>query len=645
MAGHGGFDPDSDMATELVAAARTGATYDCQKVEIPAEWLRRLIVGEFESDIHVKGIRISHASITGRLDLEAVHLGHGVRLEHCDFEEAPNLVGACLRELYLTGSELPGLNVEGFELKQNLWLDNATVTGQIDINNAKITGQFSANEVVLDGGEQKALWAQDAEISGGIFLDKATVTGQIDITSAKIAGQFAANEVVLDGGEQTALWAQGAEISGGIFLRKATVTGQIDITRATIAGPFAANEVVLDGGEQKALWAQGAEISGGIFLRKATVTGQIDITNAKIAGQFAAEEVVLDGGEQKALWAQQAEISGGIFLRKATVTGQIDINNAKIAGQFAAEEVVLDGGEQKALLAQDAEISGGIFLNKATVTGQIDINGGSTSYLTVEGATLKGNQALYASHASVGRLVWGPELVAGVVDVRDCTVGTWQLRPSSLCTDTDQWRVTGFSYQRIESGGATWEVESRIEWLDSARDDRSPGPYQQMAGVLRSEGHNASARKVLIAGNNRVQHGVSGRLRRVLFGWTIGYGYRPWRVLLFLAPLFVGLALFVALAPANSTEPAQAWMVTAATDDDITAADDCDGGGPCLQPVVYALDTILPVIDFGQADDWTVNRSPDWAWTLAALVWVSVAAGWLFGILLAAAAGGLVRQT
>ena len=122
MAGHGGFDPDSDMATELVVAARTGATYDCQKVEIPAEWLRRLIVGEFESDIHVKGIRISHASITGRLDLEAVHLGHGVRLEHCDFEEAPNLVGACLRELYLTSSELPGLNAEGLELKHHLWL-------------------------------------------------------------------------------------------------------------------------------------------------------------------------------------------------------------------------------------------------------------------------------------------------------------------------------------------------------------------------------------------------------------------------------------------------------------------------------------------------------------------------------------------
>ena len=501
MAGHGGFDPDSDMATELVAAARTGATYDCQKVEIPAEWLRRLIVGEFESDIHVKGIRISHASITGRLDLEAVHLGHGVRLELCDFEEAPNLVGACLRELYLTGSELPGLKAAGFELKQNMWLDNATVTGQIDI------------------------------------------------------------------------------------------------TRATIAGQFSASDVVLDGGEQKALWAQGAEISGGIFLRKAKVTGQIDINNAKIAGPFAANDIVLDGGEQEALWAQDAEISGGIFLTKATVTGPIDINDA------------------------------------------------STSYLTVEGATLKGNQALYASQASVGRLVWGPELVAGVVDVRDCTVGTWQLRPSSLCTGTDRWRVTGFSYQRIETDVPRWEVESRIEWLDSARDDRSPGPYQQMAGVLRSEGHNASARKVLIAGNNRVQHGVSGRLRRVLFGWTIGYGYRPWRVLLFLAPLFVGLALFVALAPANSTEPAQAWMVTAATDDDITAADDCDGGGPCLQPVVYALDTILPVIDFGQADDWTVNRSPDWAWTLAALVWVSVAAGWLFGILLAAAAGGLVRQT
>jgi len=69
-----------------------------------------------------------------------------------------------------------------------------------------------------------------------------------------------------------------------------------------------------------------------------------------------------------------------------------------------------------------------------------------------------------------------------------------------------------------------------------------------------------------------------------------------------------------------------------------------DEQDPCLQPVVFALDTIVPVIDFGQADQWTVSRSPDWAWTLAAFIWVAIAVGWFFGILLVAGAGGLVRQ-
>jgi hypothetical protein len=85
-------------------------------------------------------------------------------------------------------------------------------------------------------------------------------------------------------------------------------------------------------------------------------------------------------------------------------------------------------------------------------------------------------------------------------------------------------------------------------------------------------------------------------------------------------------------------------MVTSAASDDVTAANDCDGQGPCLQPVVFALDTILPIINFGQADQWTVSRAAGWAWALAVLVWFSIAAGWFFGILLAAAAGGLVRQ-
>jgi hypothetical protein len=212
-----------------------------------------------------------------------------------------------------------------------------------------------------------------------------------------------------------------------------------------------------------------------------------------------------------------------------------------------------------------------------------------------------------------------------------------------VCTGTDHWRITGFTYRRTESLGGLWDTRSRVRWLDTARDDRSPGPYQEMADLLHREGHNSSARQILIAGNKRLEHGARGWVHRMLFGWTIGYGYRPWRVLLYLTPVFVALATFVALAPDDTA--AGAWIVTSAADDDITAANDCDGHGPCLQPVVYALDTILPVIDFGQADQWTVNRNADWAWTLASLVWLAIATGWLFGILLAAAAGGLVRQT
>ena len=76
-------------------------------------------------------------------------------------------------------------------------------------------------------------------------------------------------------------------------------------------------------------------------------------------------------------------------------------------------------------------------------------------------------------------------------------------------------------------------------------DDHTPSPYQQMAGLLRREGRTREASEVLIAGNERVQRGAMGRLRRVFLGTTIAYGFRPWRVLWVLIPLFVRPNAFV----------------------------------------------------------------------------------------------------
>ena len=75
-------------------------------------------------------------------------------------------MGARLRELYLTGSVLPGIDAAAITLEQDLWLDKARVTGRINIVGADIGGQFSANEAELEDGDHTTLWAQRASIAG-----------------------------------------------------------------------------------------------------------------------------------------------------------------------------------------------------------------------------------------------------------------------------------------------------------------------------------------------------------------------------------------------------------------------------------------------------------------------------------------------
>jgi len=88
-----------------------------------------------------------------------------------------------------------------------------------------------------------------------------------------------------------------------------------------------------------------------------------------------------------------------------------------------------------------------------------------------------------------------------------------------------------------------------------------------------------------------------------LWNWflqvTVGYGYRPW-----LAGLLATGAFVFAGA-----HPAQFRQASATV--------------PDFQPVVYILDALLPIVDFGQEKAWVPRDSARmWAWGLTGAGWV-----------------------
>jgi hypothetical protein len=448
---------------------------DLAGATLPARWLRRLLTGALHDGtgaptvIDPRGVRLTSGTLQGVLDLENVGLDHPLDLQNVNFTHEPVFDGADIHDLNFAGSRLPGLSAAFLAVHRNLWLNGATVTGTLDIDTAKIGGQFSANNATFDAaGQPDAISAQGATIDDGMFLTGATVTGTLDINSANIGGQFSATNATFDAaGQPDAISAQGATIAG-LYLR--------DVGR---------------------------------------------------------------------------------------ISGEVGLGNAK-----------------------------------------------------------------------VGVLVDSP--------------AAWGLTPG-VHTERPSWELQGLTYGRLEE--SAWpreirkQVESRIDWLD-ANVTASPSIYQELAGEYRRVGHAAAARRVLIAGNDRVnqpeptdswRRRLGKWLRRWGFGRTVGYGYQPGRAVigLFVLAAVVGVVVWTH----------QDVMVATYQNKPVKGSQPCATGAPCLQPSVYALDVVLPVIGFGQQKDWKPDASAGgWGLALKWLVYFAIAAGWVFATLVVAAFSGVLKR-
>ncbi len=59
---------------------------------------------------------------------------------------------------------------------------------------------------------------------------------------------------------------------------------------------------------------------------------------------------------------------------------------------------------------------------------------------------------------------------------------------------------------------------------------------------------------------------------------------------------------------------------------------------PGFQPLVYALDTLLPVVNLHQQDNWIPRGAAQW-WA-----WTSILAGWVLTTAIVAALTGLLKR-
>ena len=214
----------------------------------------------------------------------------------------------------------------------------------------------------------------------------------------------------------------------------------------------------------------------------------------------------------------------------------------------------------------------------------------------------------------------------------DFTDATTTFLADDPATWPERFTIAGLTYDRFEKPqGAQpkriWDQAARCAWL-SRQTEFDSGPYEQAARVFRQHGYTSEAEQILIAQRRHArQVGRSSATwpRRAIDAIyaTIGYGYRPSRVLWLLAALLVLVAASLELPASQATLRATngngdvystSGLLTPSAGavapgpgarGSSPRADSCgDGEVRCFSPVLYAIDTVVPLISLDQRSTW-----------------------------------------
>ncbi|MBX6384107.1 MAG: hypothetical protein IRZ07_14230 [Microbispora sp.] len=148
-------------------------------------------------------------------------------------------------------------------------------------------------------------------------------------------------------------------------------------------------------------------------------------------------------------------------------------------------------------------------------------------------------------------------------------------------------------------------ARERLRWLRRGRKEYRAQPYEQLAAYYRRQGHDEQARRVLLAKHRHYRRSRPwyARIFGYLLDGMVGYGYRPGQAALWmLALLIAGSVFFTYRRP----EPINA------------------GEHPHYQPVLYAADVLLPIINLGQESAFKHHGPAQWVASAMILL------GWLF---------------
>jgi hypothetical protein len=676
---------DGDEAVDEPAMRSWGISRTCR-----ASVIRDILRGRLAVHADPHGLRLRGARITGRLDLENIATAVNLELRDCLLEEGVIARGARLAFFGLVACRLehsaePPLTADRLTCSV-LTLSGARITGHTSASAVRLTGAHISDSLDCNGATLRnesgpALFADGLQVSQDMLLREGfTATGAgkdgaIRLTGAHVGGRLLCDGASLRNDSGPALVAYGLQVGQGVFLRRGfTATGAgergaVRLVGAHIGGQFDCDGAKLRNDSGPALYADRLQVDQSMLLRDGfTATGSggdgaIWLSGARIGGHLYCDGAELRNYSGPALDAYSLQVGQGMHLFGGfTATASSGFCAVNLTGAHIGARLLCDGASLRndsgpALVAYGGlQVGQGVFLRRGfTATGA-----GERAAIALTGARIGGS--LDCTGAAL-RNDSGPALIAGglqagqdiylaggftatgggadvTIDLTGAQVG------GTLAFDPVRLEHAADPHRRLAVDGLTYagvpQPISAQDWLRLLRDG-TPGyaaqPYQQLAAGYRALGNERQAREILMAqrddelarADTRWPERLWGKITKV----TLGYGYQPWRALLFLAAvvavscvLAVVLGAHGALAQTSNTVPP---------------------GRSCtvVQQVSVGLDLNLPVgTSAARADcDLTTDSASAAAAWLTAAGWVLRLLAWVFAALFIAGFTSAVRKT
>jgi len=487
---------------------------------VSASFLRFLALGGDEhAPVHEKGVRLCGGMVEGELDLEGAILPHSLMLINCYLNTIILRNSDVSGFVCIDGCYVESLVADGLKSSGSLFLEGEFVTA-VYLSGAQIGGDLNCTGGKFNGmDDSDALLCSSTVIKGDVFLNGTTATGTVRLVSTHIGGSLECTNARFSdhrSGDKHvgALVCDRAMIKGNIFLNgNFTATGEVRLMGVQTDGNLDCSDAkFVDQKNGDALLFDSAVIKGNVFLKnKFTATGTVRLVGAQIDGSLECTSAKFNdprSGDQHvgALICDRAVIKGGVFLTNGfTASGTVSLIGMQIGGNLDCSKATFNGTDGYALLAEGLVVAGGFFFRDL-----ISAN--------------------------------------GIVSLASAQI-------SSLVDDDQSWRnveliLDGFIYDRL-TGNASTNAKNRLAWLDKqtasysglAGDgkDFKPQPWRQLQKVLHDMGHTEDARQVAIAFEDRLRKAklIKHWILHGLFGLLIGYGYRPFRLLIIMLTVWL----------------------------------------------------------------------------------------------------------